>query len=401
MKKFIGLLTTMLMTVFVLSCGIFPAAIAADAEEIASGKELIAGNIKDLEFEQFTIKLEGDSIKFITNSVEYHSDGCGYNASEFSMDVATNDKVTIRSYTDTCCFTPESNGKYIVVVNEYFTDYYTTFVSLVFKYFIPVICHDNIVDIDTDNIYVLCNTDSDSYIVKTSDRIYKRQSGTYPIAIVLPKDKAIYSLKSFDANIFDIDKAMYLLLSCFFEDHFFLDNRELILLSRDKQSEFYANFDIDSTTMLDGDLSRRFGSFRAAFQRDLSPAGIDSVNGMKPASKIFFVHPSYIIENTVFLNDSSGITKFCFDVSKTKYKDLDGMEYETINLLPEKFISAKIPDNDVNLDGEFGVADVVILQEWLLGKSEMNEINAILADVCKDGILDVFDLCVMRKKLIE
>lgn len=122
---------------------------------------------------------------------------------------------------------------------------------------------------------------------------------------------------------------------------------------------------------------------------------------MKPASKIFLVHPSYIIDNTVFLNDSSGITKFSFDVSTTKYKDLDGMEYETIDLLPEKFISAKIPDNDVNLDGEFGVADVVILQEWLLGKGEMNEINATLADVCKDGILDVFDLCIMRKKLIE
>jgi hypothetical protein len=194
---------------------------------------------------------------------------------------------------------------------------------------------------------------------------------------------------------------MYLLLSCFFEDHFFLDNRELILLSRDKQSEFYANFDIDSITMLDGNLSRRFGSFRAAFQRDLSLAGIDSINGMKPASKIFLAHPSYIIDNTVFLNDSSGITKYSFDVSTTKYKDLDGMEYEKIDFLPDKFISAKVPDNDVNLDGEFGVADAVILQKWLLGKGEMNEINAAIADVCKDGILDVFDLCVMRKKLIE
>lgn len=57
-------------------------------------------------------------------------------------------------------------------------------------------------------------------------------------------------------------------------------------------------------------------------------------------------------------------------------------------------------DGDCNADGSFSIADVVILQNWLLGRDvKLKDWRA--ADLCKDERLDVFDLCLMRRLLIE
>ena len=50
---------------------------------------------------------------------------------------------------------------------------------------------------------------------------------------------------------------------------------------------------------------------------------------------------------------------------------------------------------DCNLDGAVNVADAVMLQKWLLGASD-NLTCWRNADVCKDNIIDVFDLCILR-----
>ena len=55
---------------------------------------------------------------------------------------------------------------------------------------------------------------------------------------------------------------------------------------------------------------------------------------------------------------------------------------------------------DCNSDGQFTIADVVTLQNWLLGRNvKIKDWRA--ADLCKDDRLDVFDLCLMRRLLIE
>lgn len=55
---------------------------------------------------------------------------------------------------------------------------------------------------------------------------------------------------------------------------------------------------------------------------------------------------------------------------------------------------------DCNADGKFTVADVVLLEKWLLAKEKkMSDWKA--ADLCEDGILDVFDLCLMKKMVVE
>lgn len=56
---------------------------------------------------------------------------------------------------------------------------------------------------------------------------------------------------------------------------------------------------------------------------------------------------------------------------------------------------------DVNNDGVFSVADVVLFQRWLLTMPIANTANWEAADLNGDGMLDVFDLCLMRTVLFK
>lgn len=54
---------------------------------------------------------------------------------------------------------------------------------------------------------------------------------------------------------------------------------------------------------------------------------------------------------------------------------------------------------DVNGDGDFTVADLVMLEKWLLGNGELTCWKN--ADLSKDSVIDVYDLCVMRKEISD
>ena len=56
---------------------------------------------------------------------------------------------------------------------------------------------------------------------------------------------------------------------------------------------------------------------------------------------------------------------------------------------------------DVNADGSFDVADVVLLQRWLLAVPDTHLPDWRAADMCEDDRLNVFDLCLMKRELIE
>lgn len=56
---------------------------------------------------------------------------------------------------------------------------------------------------------------------------------------------------------------------------------------------------------------------------------------------------------------------------------------------------------DCNGDGNFGVSDVVLLQKWLLAVPDVHFADWKAADFCDDDKLDVFDLCLMKRALIE
>ena len=56
---------------------------------------------------------------------------------------------------------------------------------------------------------------------------------------------------------------------------------------------------------------------------------------------------------------------------------------------------------DVNMDGEFNISDLVLLQKWLLAVPDTELKNWSAADLCNDNRLDVFDMCLMRRELFS
>ena len=54
---------------------------------------------------------------------------------------------------------------------------------------------------------------------------------------------------------------------------------------------------------------------------------------------------------------------------------------------------------DVNGDGRFDISDAVLLQKWLMGVPDTHLANWKAADLCEDGKLDVYDLCMMKDEL--
>ena len=112
---------------------------------------------------------------------------------------------------------------------------------------------------------------------------------------------------------------------------------------------------------------------------------------------------------------------FYWDISQ--YKDADIFEVDLLyNNIPEgyfldtassevrKFDNGaidyifklkKIVSGDVNGDGKFNIVDLVTFKRWLLSTPDAELTDCKAADLCSDGILDVFDLCLMRRLLVE
>lgn len=55
---------------------------------------------------------------------------------------------------------------------------------------------------------------------------------------------------------------------------------------------------------------------------------------------------------------------------------------------------------DVNTDGEFSVADVVMMQKWLICSPDISLSDWKAGDLCEDQRIDVFDLCIMKCELL-
>lgn len=56
---------------------------------------------------------------------------------------------------------------------------------------------------------------------------------------------------------------------------------------------------------------------------------------------------------------------------------------------------------DVNADGAFNVADIVLMQKWLLAKPDAVLADAAAGNLCTDGTLNAFDLAMMKKRIVQ
>ena len=94
---------------------------------------------------------------------------------------------------------------------------------------------------------------------------------------------------------------------------------------------------------------------------------------------------------------SGGYDLYYYD--GTRVSPLTAMNTDK-NELGADFFAYDTVIGDVNADGEFNVADLVLLRKWLLAVPDAKLESWQNADLCKDGILDVFDLCLMRRVLV-
>ena len=108
------------------------------------------------------------------------------------------------------------------------------------------------------------------------------------------------------------------------------------------------------------------------------------------------------IEKDVFDGCDSLATIF-YEGSKTKWDELVsrcGLDLN-VNVICNSYNQEDTLLGDINADGSFNIADIVMLQKWLLGVSDVTLPNWKAADFCEDGKLNVLDLCMMKRKLVE
>lgn len=85
--------------------------------------------------------------------------------------------------------------------------------------------------------------------------------------------------------------------------------------------------------------------------------------------------------------------------------DFNGKPLESLkvfrNIYPQKKVHPKPVAGDVDNNGEFNIADVVITQKWLLAVPDIHLDNWKAGDLCEDDVINVFDFCLMKRMLIE
>lgn len=114
---------------------------------------------------------------------------------------------------------------------------------------------------------------------------------------------------------------------------------------------------------------------------------------ISPVSRIFKDE-----QGDMFIKDGEEKNYFMDEVSVT----INGHKISrTIGTVKAKYNIATPIEGDVNCDGEVNITDVVLLQKWLLAVPDTHLENWQAVDLCKDDRLDVFDLCLLKRKLIE
>ena len=57
-------------------------------------------------------------------------------------------------------------------------------------------------------------------------------------------------------------------------------------------------------------------------------------------------------------------------------------------------------EGDVNADGKFDTADIVLMQKWLLAVPDTRLADADAGDLDENGTLDIVDLALMKRELL-
>lgn len=144
----------------------------------------------------------------------------------------------------------------------------------------------------------------------------------------------------------------------------------------------------DNLTIIEG---LAFADCRSLTSLEI-PNGVTSfdISGLQTLTQITILNPDCKISGYCDIDTICGYENSTAQAYAEKYN----RNFESIGKAPEK-------TGDINGDGEFAVSDVVTFQQYILGDSDSEISDWKQADFTGDGVLDVFDLCLMKKKLIE
>ena len=121
-----------------------------------------------------------------------------------------------------------------------------------------------------------------------------------------------------------------------------------------------------------------------------------AVTGLKTNPSIIrYADLSEDREYTFHLEQSSSVKDYSVLKDETSVVRNDNNSYELV------FKLKYTPTGDINDDGEFNIADALLLTKWLLAAPDAELKNWKAADFCNDDILDAFDLCLMKSALIQ
>lgn len=100
-----------------------------------------------------------------------------------------------------------------------------------------------------------------------------------------------------------------------------------------------------------------------------------------------------------------GICPVLWDVTdlhydRSSYKMIDSELQKELIRIRDAYAPASA-EGDINGDGKFSVADLASLQMWLLNSSSSKLAQPEMADADNDGRVDIFDLCLLKSRLIS
>ena len=354
MKKIMSVFTSAVMALCIVSVFLTAAVTSSEEEK----NILTAGTVVDKSFEGVTAELDGDAIRFITEYPE--------------IIAGTEKEISLSRTDDGYLFKPMGDGRYVVLIMHYppaEIPLYETF------WFPPVEAFAY--EIEVMNNVVNFNSVHRSYEKNDENFIESFMS-----------DGTSFTTPSDFGTIFG---EYFLLVSLGHELDplfiYYIDEdkesseiaEESLIMSDDENAEIYY---IQGDNMIKDDGMDPYDRFPSVGEASL------------PRKMFDFI---CIPEDGVFETESGSLKIVLNEGKRSKVYEIDYEEYEPV---PSSLKITECSENDINADGSFNIADVVNLQGFLLGKNDRTIINWRAADICEDGILDVFDLVCIRKALI-
>lgn len=122
------------------------------------------------------------------------------------------------------------------------------------------------------------------------------------------------------------------------------------------------------------------------------PQSVEIVGALKNP----YIYKNELIDpltsDKILIADEDCVIKSYYETEAYDYAIANGYSFSPLD---------EIIYGDINCDETFNIADVVTFQKWLICGSDIVLSDWKAADFCSDGILNVFDLCLMKQKLLK